>query len=259
MFQLKRTANMRLIITISVVATGLIALCGATPPTDQAAEWIAEWDMTGCMLPDSHQLDFFRENRNQVEPLLKEALEHKKESVRLRAAFVIESCGPASESLAAMLLRRMPLEKSRLVRIYICNAICVHGPARPETADILLKCWDALDKKAIVPDSEDDSSEASEAVFVAGALSACERNKSLRKKYVTFVLGWLEPPPADMPADKIEAYWDMRWDALAALRSMPRTDDAVPLLKNMLQEKNPKPWLKTQVKATLKAQENKAT
>ncbi len=225
--------------------------------TARANEWIAEWAISGMYLPKVQQREFFRSHRDQLASALQAALAHENDSVRMRAAYVIEYCGPSSKSLASMLLQRVPMEKDRLVRIYIYNALCTHGPAHPDAAAILSKRWDALDRKAIVSKVENEPSEASEAVYVAGALSACSKDQATRKQYASFVLGWLETPPASIPADKLDAYWDIRWSALAALRSMPVVDGVVPLLQKMLHEPNTKPWVDLQVKATLEVQGKK--
>jgi hypothetical protein len=248
---------MRLVLTIVAALAVMFASCNSNDPTTRATKLIAGWAESGMMLPDGEQREFFRVHRDQVMPALEAALAHKSESIRMRAAYVIESCEPASGTLASMLLRRVPVEKDRLVRIYIYNALCTHGPSSLEAADSLANRWNALDKKAITPDVEYEPSEASEAMYLAGALSVCARDQAARKQYAAFVLGWLEPPPANTPADKLDAYWEVRWSTLAALRSMPPTEGAVPLLEKMFREPNAKPWVEFQVKATLEVQRKK--
>ena len=243
-----------------VMALALAGCDGAAPEptidvTAEATVMIDGWARSGMYLPDSAQVGFFRDNIEALTPLLSAALAHDTQPVRMRAAFVIELCTPPNPALAGLLASRLPSEEDRTVRLYICHALCVHGRTSPQAAVALRTRWQALDKNATARPSSYGYSEAAEAVAVAGALSTCAENTAARKEYASHVLGWLKPPPPDLPKERLADHWDVRWGALATLRSMPPTDGAVPLLNAMLEERDRKSWVETQVRATLQVQE----
>ena len=242
-----------------VLAVSLVTCFGCADPqpapsTVQARAMIDGWSKAGMYLPDRSQVEYFQTHLDEMTLLLASALANENQSVRMRAAYVIEKCRPASPALAKLLVARVSSEENRLVRIYLYNALCVHAVGSIEAAAVLRDRWNSLDKEAIVPVEPSEQSAAYEAIHVAGALSVCEKDEAARSEFASDVLRWLNPPPTDLPRDQVEAYWDLRWSALAALRSMPPTDGAIPLLEAMLEEHDSKPWVAAQVPPTLVAQ-----
>ncbi|MGD0462642.1 MAG: hypothetical protein ABSB74_09145 [Tepidisphaeraceae bacterium] len=251
---------MRLYITLLAVALGFVAIegCGKAQPdsvTARARTAIDGWSQGGMYLPDAGQIELFQNNVEALTPLLATALSNDNPDVRMRAAYVIERCRPRNSTFANLLADRVTSDGDRLVRIYAYCALCVHGIGSQKALAALHQRWASLDRNAIVETNSASYSEAAEAIYVAGALSACEAADASKGEFVSYVFHWLAPPPKGLSEEMADAYWDMRWSALAALRSMPRTDGAVPLLHAMLLEADTKPWVEAQVKSTLEVQE----
>ena len=237
----------------------IIGGCGeASPPPQHIQAWVKEWGEMGMYLPSDEQIDFIRANLSDVTPELSAALNHNNPDVRQRAAYVIEKIGPVAKSLGPDLVRRFAIEKERLVRIYLVNAIGRINFQDQTAAKLLRAHFDTLSFENSAPQLFGGYADVDEKINVAAALFNQTSNKD-RDKYFDFVTKWLQPPDPKFSQTELAGYWERRWMAVIALEDMSQASAAIPLLEAMLKEPNPKEWVSIHVPRVIAALKRSGT
>ncbi len=233
----------------------LILLCGCdhtTAPSKTAQKYVDSWTEMGMWLPDKEQVAYFHSNLDATRDQLIAALSHANADVRQRAAYVIGEIGPDARSLGPDLFSRLQAERERLIRIYLINALAAVKSDDAEVISDLKSRFESLDDTNVPPALDHEYSDADEKINVAAALYVLEQSQN-RGHYLTFVLRWLQPPPARLGGDELKGYWERRWVAVISLEYMLGATDAIPLLEAMRDEENAKPWVAFHVPRVLDA------
>jgi HEAT repeat protein len=240
------------LILIFVLAIG----CGESSQSPQHIQaWIKSWSEMGMYLPDKEQVDFLRANFDDVSQELAAALDHKNPDVRQRAAYVIGEIGPAAESLGPALASRLKIEKQRLVRIYLVDALTTVDFGDEETVGLLKSRFESLSSENVAqPIGE--YADVDEKINVAAALNNMTTGAE-REKYLEFVTKWLRPPDDQLSVAEKENYWERRWVAVICLEHMDGTTTAIPLLEAMLEEGDVRSWVHHHVPRVLRALKNR--
>ena len=205
----------------------------------------------GMWLPDK-QVPFFAKNFNEVQVVLADGLSHRQEDVRQRAAYVVEELGGVASPLEATLRERVQDEPSRIVRLYLYNALRAIAADSEETLEVLrsrFKQLGSLDESA----AEDYYTAIDERIYVAAALFVLDDGSDRRQDFLHAVLTWLDSPPSDLSANEHAQYWQHRWCAVNAVEHMHGAQEAIPLLEAMLEEIQRKPWVPVHVPRALKS------
>lgn len=227
----------------------IVGGCAKKPPPQDVPrydQYIAEWADMGMWLPKQDQIQYFSTNFTKAYPSLKKALDDSDQSVRMRAAYVIDEIGSPARAAGPDLLSRLKIEPDVVVRMYIVDALIGIGYRGEDTVATLTQQFEALDGANVPPIGAGTYAEVDEKVVVASALYALG-DESAKSKYFDFVTGWLKPIPGDVTGALLEGYWERRWIAVNSLEHMHGATEAIPLMEAMRAEADAESWVDTHV------------
>jgi hypothetical protein len=224
---------------------------GSQDPRAIAIGHVAGWEDMGAMLP-AEQVPFFANNLTTVQDVLAAALGHSNEDVRYRAAYVIDEIGSPAVAIESDLARRIELEPSAHVRIYIYNALRSIRAERPPSIAALRARYDAL--APLEPTGTSSNHEiVQEGIYLAAALFVLDGESMQRPEYEERVLKWLRPPSGGLDAAEPEEFADHRWSAVNSVEHMHGADAAIPLLEAILADPERPSWVEIHVPRALQA------
>lgn len=222
-----------------------IGCLGPEDPKQIAKKFIHAWATSDASLP-LNEAPFFEENFEYVSGELSSALTDKNESTRIRAAYILEQLGPVAAPLKDDLMLAIDSENSRLVRIYLYDAIQSLGEIDEVELDKLLMKFDAL-KINVENSSSEYNTIEDERIFLASALYVLDSNVQRKEAYLDEVSQWLEKPVSGMSETGLDVYWNHRWSSVIALEKMKGAEIVVLKLEAMLEEDGKKPWVSIHV------------
>ncbi len=235
--------SLRCILVIVLLAIG----CGKpSPPPRQIQAWVESWAKMGMYLPDGEQIAFLRANLRDVELELAAALSHTNLGIRQRAAYVIGEIGTDAVPLGPALLERLEVEPNRVVRFYIADALAAVKYDGEEVIALLRLQFESLGSENAPPQLFGGYAEVDERINLASALFVLTKGNE-RKKYLDFVIQWLNPLNAELNPIETAGYWERRWIAVISLEGMHDAKEAIPLLESMLGEEDSKSWVSVHV------------
>jgi hypothetical protein len=136
------TGRVRHIVLLFAICVALVG-CGRYSPAEvsqRSKAYIASWGTRDNSVPSiDSQVNFFRSHLNEAKDSLSGALENSSITTRMWATHVIGKIGPDAKSFEPRLAERVGVENSRVVRIYLYEALREIKASSPETVEVLTK------------------------------------------------------------------------------------------------------------------------
>jgi hypothetical protein len=234
---------------LALTLTGCAKQSVPSDPVAAARYYVKGWNTSSMYLPPQEEISFFANHFQEVSNVLGDALADNEETVRQRAAYVIEHIGEKASALEPRLATQIGKEQSRLVRLYLYGAIRATGAKDPATVEGLKKRYNGMINAEET--KEGIYSTTDERISLASALYVIDDQPEERGKLLQEVTQWLQPPAATLSGRELDTYWEHRWMAVISVEHMRGAKEAIPLLESMLAEKPTKSWVDVHVPRAL--------
>lgn len=200
----------------------------------QAREFVEKWPTLGMWLPDSREIDFFRDNYDFTRDILKKEIRNTDPAIRRNALYVVGELEGAARELGpdlVELLAATPAAEPNLSAVRALTAIRFRSP---DCQAQLARHWDAVADQPEI------------ALVIAAAQYALSESHDEQQRAEAYIIQWLQPVPEGLDESKREAYFTTQLEAVMCVKVVRGFKSVEAPLERLLAQPA-KMWMNTQI------------